>query len=71
MSRETKSTKNEIAWVQYNDSEGNMVYLMTSSPLRDIYYLYKYDGRELKRIGKSKNPVELEQRFKVMQNLVV
>ena len=54
-------SKNEILWVTHK--KGNKTYYITSDKHRDNYYIYVLkDGQEIK-LGKSKNPVDLEKRY--------
>ena len=52
--------KNEIIWVAYA-FEDKIKYVITSLPLRDVYYLCEVnDNKCLKTKKKAKNPMELE-----------
>ena len=56
--------KNETIWVQYLHN-GVPVYAITSTKLRDVYYLYEVKANKLiKTKYKSKDPTELEQHIK-------
>ena len=53
--------KNEIIWVQYLHN-GVPVYAITSTKLRDVYYLSEVkDNKLIKTKYKSNDPTELEQ----------
>lgn len=55
-----KPPKNEIILVQYI-KDNKPVYIITSTMLRDTYYLYKVENDKLiKTKYKNKNPTELE-----------
>lgn len=44
---------------------------MTSKPIRDFYFLYEVVDGEFKKLGKAKNPTELEEKFKVRDKMSV
>ena len=56
-----KVPKNEILWVQYLH-KGKVIYVTTSTMMRDTYFLYKVedDGKLVKTRHKSSNPQDLE-----------
>lgn len=58
--------RGEIAWTGYYDREGVLKYLTTSKPTREYYYLYKVENGKLEKLGRSKSPIELEERYEVM-----
>ena len=47
-----------------------IAYILTSKNTRDYYYLYEVleDGK-IKKLGKAKDPPELEEKYCVMQRL--
>lgn len=56
--------KNEIIWAQYLHN-GVPVYAITSTKLRDVYYLSEVkDNKLIKTKYKSNDPTELEQYIK-------
>lgn len=64
---ESQIPQNEILWVQYHAVEGGEVtHIITSSPYRDTYYLYKVDskGRLKKTKWQSADPTELMERIR-------
>jgi len=65
-----KYPKKEIVWVSYYNECGDLCYVMTSSPLRDMYFLYeiKSDG-SLARLGKSATPSYLEEKYSIINLL--
>ena len=55
-----KAPKNETIWVRYVNN-GVVTHAITSTSLRDTYYLYEVDGDKLiKTKKKASNPTELE-----------
>lgn len=64
------SPKGEIVWVSYYNTDGEPVYVLTSKPARDYYFLYEVlpDGK-LNKLGKAKTPPELEKKFGVYERM--
>lgn len=56
-----KAPKNEILWVQHLH-KGNVIYVITSTMMRDTYFLYKVEDNDklVKTRHKSSNPQDLE-----------
>ena len=62
--------KGEIVWVNYANSSGEILFIMTSKNTRDYYYLYEIlDDGKIKKLGKSRDPPELEEKYHVMQTI--
>lgn len=59
--------KGEIVWVTYLNCDGRPRFIITSRPARDFYYLYEADNGTFQKLGKSKSPLELEQKFQVKE----
>lgn len=57
-----KSPKGEIIWEQFY-SGGKLMYVVTSKPARDTYYLYRNESGVLRKIGKAKSPVDLREKM--------
>lgn len=53
-------SRNEIKWVSGLDKNGNLRYTITSNVDRTWYYIYDKDDNKL---GKAKNPTELEEKY--------
>lgn len=62
MSKDIKIPKGEIAWERIQTKSGS-VYLVTSKPARDFYYLYLVDDGKLKKIGKAATPAGLRKYY--------
>lgn len=61
-----KTPKGEIVWTIYHDGNGNAMFLMTSKPTRDVYYLYEIKDNSLTRLGKGMaSPADLERKHNV------
>lgn len=66
-----KYPKGETVWVSYYNSNKELLFIMTSKPIRDFYFLYEVVDGEFKKLGKAKNPTELEEKFKVRDKIYV
>lgn len=59
-----KYPRNETAWTVYQNTDGTPAYLITSRPMRDIYYLYEvHEDGSLTKLGKANSPAVLEQKY--------
>lgn len=58
-----QTPKNEIIWVQYADASGNTTHILTSKSDRSCYYLYVIEKDVLKKLGKAKQPPDLEAKY--------
>lgn len=67
---EIQYPKGEIVWVNYANRRGEIIYILTSKASRDHYYLYEVleDGK-LKKLGKAKEPPELEKKFNIQEKM--
>lgn len=61
--------KGEIVWVCYYSNSQNLVFILTSKADREWYYLYEVQADGLKKLGKAKEPPELEERYKVYERI--
>lgn len=62
--------KGEMAWIGYYDTSHNLKFLVTSkSNNRDFYFLYEVVDGTLKKLGKSRSPKELEEKFNVWKKV--
>ena len=62
--------KDEKVWVSYRTENGELRFILTSKQQsRDVYFLYEVDGNSFKKLGKSKSPLELEEKFNVHDKL--
>lgn len=66
-----KYPKGETVWVSYYNSNKELLFIMTSKPIRDFYFLYEVVDGEFKKLGKAKNTTELEEKFKVRDKIYV
>lgn len=64
-----KYPKGEIVWVTYRNSSEEIKYIMTSKPIRDMYFLYELVNGEFKKLGKAKTPPKLEETYEINKKL--
>lgn len=58
-----KIPKGEVLWTRYGDGE-RITHIITSKADRTMYFLYAVGAdKSLKRVGKAKFPVELEEKY--------
>lgn len=53
--------KNEIIWVKHIN--GDDVYYITSKATRECYYIYQIKGGKAVKLGQSKSPLTLEEKY--------
>ena len=51
----------EIVWVKHIN--GDDIYYITSKPSRECYYIYKLENKQSKKLGQSKSPLTLEEKY--------
>lgn len=61
--------KGELVWNGYYSRSGELLFILTSKESREYYFLYEYQDGEFKKLGKAKNPPELEERFHVYDRM--
>ncbi len=64
-----KYPKDETVWCCYNNRSGQTMFVITSKGYdRSAYFLYEVQqDNTCKKLGKSKSPLDLEKKFKVME----
>lgn len=62
---ELKYPKGEHVWVGYYSRDGDLLFILTSKEARDWYYLYELKDGAFHKLGKAREPPELEQKFGV------
>ena len=60
--------KTETIWITYKSGDGNTYYTTAKTQNRDYYYLYKLVDGKAQKLGRARNPVELEEKF-IQKNL--
>ena len=53
----------ETLCVTYKAADGNIYYMTSKDNNRDYFYLYKLTNGEAIKLGKSRNPSELENKY--------
>lgn len=64
-----KHPRGERVWTSYYTSSGQLAFILTAKPQRDGYNLYELVNDEFKKLGHSKSPFELEDKFGVLTKL--
>ena len=57
--------KGEYVWTSYYNPSDELLFIVTSKPTRDVYFLYEVVDGAFKKIGKAKSPLELEEKFEI------
>ena len=67
-----KYPKGERVFVGYYDKAGELLFIITSKePLRDWYTLYALENGVFKKLGRAREPPELEGKFRVCEKMGV
>lgn len=61
--------RGERVWTDYYNSSHELLFIITSKPARDFYFLYEAVDGTFKKLGKAKSPVELEEKFQVYERM--
>lgn len=61
--------KGEVVWVSYYNYKHKLKFIITSKIVREYYTLYEVVGEEFRKLGRARNPKELEEKFKVEDKL--
>ena len=69
MTKEPKLPRGETVWVDYRNENGKTMFILTSKEARDCYFLYELKGDSYIKLGKAKEPPELERKFKVRERI--
>jgi len=65
-----KQIKGERVWVGYYNQAHELMFVITSKELnRDYYFLYECVNGEFKKLGKARSPLELEEKFQVIERM--
>lgn len=59
--------KGEDICVRYHNRAGELIFLLTNKLGSEYYFLYEYRDNVFNRIGKSKSPAEIEERFNIQE----
>lgn len=69
MKNESKYPKGERVWVGYYSQTYELKFIITSKENRDFYFLYELVDGEFRKLGRSRSPKELEEKFEVDKKL--
>ena len=69
MGKEPKCPRGETVWVDYCNGKGETMFILTSKEARDMYFLYELVDGAYKKLGKAKEPPELEKKFRVREKI--
>lgn len=61
--KERNFPKGENVFVSYFDKDHVLRFITTAKPARDYYFLYELQDEGFIKLGKSKNPLELESKY--------
>lgn len=61
--------KGERAFTGYYNREGILLFVITAKEARDYYYLYEVKDDVYSKLGRSKNPLELVEKFNVIERM--
>ena len=64
-----KAPKGETPYARYHDGGGIERFLLTADKLRDNYILYRCEGGKLTKLGRGKDPLALEKKYNVLQEV--
>lgn len=59
----------ETKWVVYYNRKGEKAFLITSTPMRDKYFLYQKNGSGWDKIDKSASPVDFEEKHDIIDTI--
>lgn len=59
----------EQVWTSYYNSSHELLFIVTSKPTRDFYFLYEFVDGAFKKLGKAKSPLKLEEKFNVHERM--
>lgn len=69
VSKKPKTPKGEFAWITYYNSKKELKFILTSKADRNMYYIYELINGEFQKIGKDKDPIELEEKLKIHERM--
>lgn len=64
-----KYPKGECGCVRYVNISGQLMFVLTTKNNTDSYFLYEVTENGLVKLGKGKNPYELEEKFDIRNKL--
>ena len=61
--------RGEHAFTGYYNRKGILLFVITAKEARDYYYLYEVKDDVYTKLGRSRNPLELVEKFKVLERI--
>ena len=61
--------RGERVFTGYYNASGDLLFILTSKEARDYYFLYELADGSFRKLGRSRNPKELEEKFNVLQRM--
>lgn len=61
--------KGERVWTGYYNRNQELMFILTSKESREFYYLYELVDGVFRKLGKSRSPQELEDKFNIMNRI--
>lgn len=61
--------RGEHAFTGYYNRKGILLFVITAKEARDYYYLYEVKDDVYTKLGRSRNPLELVEKFNVLERI--
>lgn len=61
--------RGERVFSGYLNRKGERLFVITAKEARDYYFLYAVDGNTYTKLGRAKNPLELVEKYKVIEKI--
>ena len=59
--------KTQTVWIEYRNSNGEIVGYLTSNKDRTTYFIYSSKNGNCELLGKGKSPTDLEKKYKIFK----
>lgn len=69
MAKKIKTPAGEIIKTQYFSESGERMFVLTTKPFSQYFFLYRIEGDRLKKLGRGTNPLELEEQYHINKEL--
>lgn len=66
-----KYPKEEVICTTCCERGGNPLFLITTNPLTEYFFIYEFTSEGLIKLGRGKSPIELEDKFNVRKRMGV
>ena len=67
MARSGARNTSEKVWVTYRNRKNEPIFKITSTQIRDKYFLYQKVGNEWKKVEKANSPIEFEGKYSIRE----